>query len=136
MTPTIEIDVAAFGDDALKNIFNRIGEQTRRRKEINASIDDVLLQSKTYVETRDQLEQLKAKRTEIIHQTMQQFPKEAEELDKIKVSLAADRQLLADLALTMYTKGKSITLEDADAGIKYEPVFRISFKKEQLQLPL
>lgn len=121
---------------SLKEILDRMAEARHRRKEIKASINDVLQQSDTYRKTIDDLNALKAKKAEHEHQVMGTFPMESQELEKISASLKADAQLLADVALTMYTKGETITIEDAENGIKYEPVFRLSFKKEQLQLPL
>lgn len=121
---------------SLKEIIDRMAEARHRRKEIKASINDVLQQSDTYRKTLDDLNALKAKKAEHETQVMATFPMESQELEKISASLKADAQLLADVALTMYTKGETITIEDAENGIKYEPVFRLSFKKEQLQLPL
>ena len=53
---------------------------------------------------------------------------ELEKLDTLKLDIENDMMLLSDAALTMAMKGEIIEIKDQFEN-KYEPVFKVMFKK-------
>ena len=71
-----------------------------------------------------------ADRVRILEFQVDQLRRELERLEKIALDVKSDEMLLTDLSLTMLMKGQSLELMDENDQ-KYEPVFKISYKKAQ-----
>ncbi len=112
----------------LKEIHQRIREQKKEKKKVSDSLRDVLAQSKSYQDVCEQLKELKAKKAKIEREIRQDFTNELEQAERITESLKTDQQMLTDLALTKFMKGETIEIVDENE-VKYEPVFKITFKK-------
>lgn len=112
----------------LKDIFGRISEQKKERKKLTDTFRDMLANSKPYQDAVEALSAAKAKKLEIESSIRSGFQQEQSELDKLKASMDADRQLMADTALSLLMKGEPVELTD-EFDNKYEPVFSVRFKK-------
>lgn len=112
----------------LQEIYNRIRASKAERKKVNVIFKDVLAQSKPYQDVLEELKDLKEKKLRIETEIRADFAKELEKLEKIALDMKSDEMLLTDVALTMLMKGQNIELTD-EHDQKYEPVFKINFKK-------
>lgn len=112
----------------LKEIHARIRAKKDEKKKVNTVFKDVLAQSKPYQDVLDELKKLKAKKAQIENEIRSDFGKEMEQLERIALDVKTDEMLLTDLSLTMLMKGQPLDLTDEN-DVKYEPVFRITFKK-------
>jgi hypothetical protein len=112
----------------LKDIFGRINEQKKERKKFMDTYRDMLANSKPYQEAVEALKAAKLKKQEIESSIRSGFQQEQSELDKLKASMDADRQLMADTALSLLMKGETVEITDEHDN-KYEPVFSVRFKK-------
>lgn len=114
----------------LQEIHARIRANKEEKRKVNVIFKDVLAQSKPYQDVVEELAELKAKKARIENEIRSEFTKELERLEKIALDVKSDEMLLTDLSLTMLMKGQSLELIDENDQ-KYEPVFKINFKKAQ-----
>ena len=114
----------------LQEIHARIRANKEEKRKVNVIFKDVLAQSKPYQDIVEELNELKLKKTRIENEIRSDFTKELERLEKIALDVKSDEMLLTDLSLTMLMKGQSLELMDENDQ-KYEPVFKISYKKAQ-----
>ncbi|MFO0764949.1 MAG: hypothetical protein U0487_02795 [Patescibacteria group bacterium] len=112
----------------LQEIHARIRANKDEKKKVRVIFKDVLAQSKPYQDVLEELEELKAKKIRLENEIRADFTKEMEKLEKIALDIKSDEMLLTDLSLTMLMKGQSLDLMDEN-DVKYEPVFKITFKK-------
>lgn len=112
----------------LKEIHERIKAKKKEKKEVAAIFRDVLAQSKSYQEVLEQMKALKIKKTQIENALRSDMQKEIEKKERIALDLKTDTQLMSDIALNQFMKGQTVELTD-DNNVKYEPVFKVSFKK-------
>ena len=50
------------------------------------------------------------------------------ELDELKTEIQSDTELLADIALNMYTSGENVEIVDEN-DTRYVPLFKVTFKR-------
>ena len=112
----------------LQEIHARIRANKEEKRKVNVIFKDVLAQSKPYQDIVEELNEIKLKKTRIENEIRSDFTKELERLEKIALDVKSDEVLLTDLSLTMLMKGQSLELMDENDQ-KYEPVFKISYKK-------
>lgn len=112
----------------LKEILLRIRQTEQEKKKLREVFRDILAQSKSYQELLDQWKALKVKKIQLETALYSDCAKEREQVEKFTLSIKDDAQLLSDLALTKMMKGETIEITD-DNDVKYEPVFKVSFKK-------
>lgn len=112
----------------LKDIFTRINAQKKEQKKLRDTYKDMLANSKPYQDALEAFAAAKTKKQEIESGIRAEFRQEQDELDRLKTSMEADRQLMSDTALTLLMKGEAVELTDENET-KYEPVFNVRFKK-------
>ena len=112
----------------LKDVLQRIRATRKQKRELTTSFKDVLSQSKPYQTIQDDLKELKAKKLRIETEIKQEFIRELEKVERLDEALKTDAQLLSDMALTKFMKGETIDIVDEN-DVKYEPVFKVTFKK-------
>lgn len=112
----------------LKEIHARIRAKKDEKRKVNIIFKDVLAGSKAYQEVLDELRKLQTKKTQLKQELWSDFGKEMEQLERLAIDLKSDEVLLTDLSLTMLMKGQPLDLTDEN-DVKYEPVFRITYKK-------
>lgn len=114
----------------LKEIHTRIRVKKDEKKKLSGIFRDVFDQSKPYQEVLEKLKELKAKKAQLENEIRSELKSEMEQMDRLKIDLQSDTVLLSDAALTMLMKGETVEITD-DNDVKYEPVFKVSFKKAQ-----
>ncbi len=112
----------------LNELFKRINDQKKERKKLQETYKDMLANSKPYQDAAEALIDAKAKKMQLEATIRAEFQQEQSELEKLKTSMEADKQLMADLALTKLMKGEPVEITDEN-DTKYEPVFSVRFKK-------
>lgn len=113
---------------SLADVYRRLQTARKKQKDLRDMYKDALTQSKSYQEVKDELEKLTEKKRRLEGQIKNDFVNEQAELDKLKLSMNADKQLLTDLAITQLMKGQEVEITDDD--ISYEPVFNVKFKRK------
>ena len=113
---------------SLADVYRRLQTARKNQKDLRDMYKDALTQSKSYQEVKDELEKLMEKKRRLEGQIKNDFINEQAEIDKLKLSMNADKQLLTDLALTQLMKGQEVEITDDD--ISYEPVFNVKFKRK------
>lgn len=113
---------------SLADVYRRLKTSQKKQKELNDMYKDALTHSKSYQEVKDELEKLLEKKRRIEAAVKADFVTEQAEIDKIKTSMASDKQLLTDMAITQLMKGQEVEITEDD--VSYEPVFNVKFKKK------
>lgn len=112
----------------VQEIFDRIQKTKKEQKDIKAMYRDALANSKQLQDITEELKALKDKKKSIEDGIKSDFGSELEKLDTLKSDIDNDMMLLSDAALTLALKGQMIEVKDQYEN-KYEPVFRVVFKK-------
>ena len=112
----------------IEEVFNRMQEAKKEQRNIRAIYKDALLSSPEYNKIVDQLDDLKIKKKQIEQQTKQDLSADIEKLEELKLDLETDKELISDMALNQYVKGKTVEIVD-EYDNKYEPIFSVKFKK-------
>jgi predicted nuclease with TOPRIM domain len=112
----------------LKEILQRIRDKKKEKKKLNESYRDALANSKTYQDLLEQLKALKTRKAQFERNMQAEFTQELTKNDRLKEDLKNEAQLLSDVALTKFMKGENIEIVDEN-DVKYEPIFKVSFKK-------
>jgi len=112
----------------LKEIHQRIRQKKREKKDLASIYKDVLATSKHFQELIDERKKLDAKIVQVKHTLQEECAKEMEEIERLSLDIKSDALVLSDMALNHFMKGETIELTDEN-DVKYEPIFRVSFKK-------
>jgi len=119
--------VTIFMQD-IQQVFNRIQKARQKQKDLRKAYKDALEQTPGYKDIVDDYKDLRDKKKQVETQVKQDFAKEFEELDDLKVDIQTDQELLSDIALNKYAKGETVEVTDKDDN-NYEPIFSVKFKK-------
>ena len=112
----------------IQQIFDRIQETKKEQKDLKSMYRDALSNSTSLQNIIDELKDMRLKKKEIEDSIKLDFSKELERLDTLKLDIENDSMLLSDAALTKVMKGEIIELTDQYEN-KYEPIFKVQFKK-------
>lgn len=112
----------------LKELHARIRAKRDEKKKVNVIFKDVLAGSKPYQDILDELKKLTLKKIQLKQELWSDFGKELEQMERLALDLKTDEILLSDLSLTMLMKGQPLEITDEN-DVKYEPVFKVTFKK-------
>jgi len=112
----------------LNDVYRRMQEKKRERKEIVKAFADALKHDANYQNILEKLKTLKEQKKSIENSVKAASMMDAQKLDTLKLDIDADAEMLSDIALTMYTKGEQVEIVDRDT--RYVPVFSVRFKKD------
>lgn len=113
----------------VQTIFDRLKKSEKEMKDIKAIYSDALKQNTEYQNLVDKIKDLQVRKKQIELSIKQDFSKEFEKLDDLKIDLESDRELLTDAVMTAIMKGEAVEIKD-EHDQKYEPTFKVKFKKE------
>lgn len=113
---------------SLADVYRRLQTAKKKQKDLRDMYKDALTHSKSYQEVKDEVEKLMEKKRRIESAVKADFVSEQAEIDKLRTSMDADKQLLTDLALTQLMKGQEVEITEDD--VSYEPIFNVKFKKK------
>jgi hypothetical protein len=112
----------------IQEVFDKIQELKKTRKEIGREYRDALSQSSGYQDAKEELAKLREKKKQFESATQAEMGSRFEELEKAKRQIAEFEQMLTDIAMTNLMKGENISLRDEN-NAEYEPTYKITFKK-------
>lgn len=113
---------------SLEEVYRRIQASKKKQKELRDMYREALIQSKSFQEVKDELEKLTEKRRRLEAGIKNEFVNEQAQIDRLKLSVNADKQLLTDMAITQLMKGQTVEINDDD--ISLEPVYNVRFKRK------
>ncbi|PJA46212.1 hypothetical protein CO174_00610 [Candidatus Uhrbacteria bacterium CG_4_9_14_3_um_filter_50_9] len=111
----------------LEEVYARLEENKKRRKEINKMLKDELTHQSRHQEIIEEMRALREEKKGIEQDVKAGVP-DFLELEDIKSEIQTDQELLADVALNMYMKEETVEIVDEYDQTWY-PVFKVSFKK-------
>lgn len=112
----------------LQEVFDRLQGIKKEQRELRAAYREALEQTPAHKEAKEEIRQLREKKKRIEDSTRADFSKEFSRIDRIKVEIEGEQELLSDLALNKLAKGETVELTDQYDN-QYEPVFSVKFKK-------
>lgn len=112
----------------LNEVFKRLQEQQKVQRDLKKMYRDALAVNANYHEAVEELEALKIKKKQIEASVQADLKAEFDQLEGLKLSIAGDKEMLSDIALTQLTKGEPIKLVDENQ-VEYEPLFSVRFQK-------
>jgi len=112
----------------LQEVFLRIRTNRQEQKKLKEVYRDALINSPSYKEVVDELNELKVKKTQIEADVKSQFSSEFTKLEDLKIDLDSDMEMISDLALTQLMKGETVKVKD-EYEVEYDPLFTVKFKK-------
>lgn len=112
----------------LEEVYKRLQESKKRRRDISKMYKDELSQSTRYQEIVEEMAKLREEKKSIENE-IKSSSKDYKELDDIKIDIQTDQELLSDIALTMYVDKEQVEIIDEYEN-KWYPMFKVTFKKE------
>lgn len=112
----------------IQAVFDKIREAKKEMKEIRATYKDALVQTDHYEETVEKLQELREKKKQIELRVQGELGRTYEKYEELKGAVAADEQMLNDIAMTTLMDGKTVEVVDEFSN-RYEPVYVVRFKK-------
>lgn len=109
-------------------IINRIKVNTKIVKDIRESVMGECMASAKYKEAKERFQESRDQMREIERQNMSL--NDLQQLENAKLAIKDDKVLLTDIAMTAYSKGEDIAIENE--GVRYVPNFKVSFQMKLL----
>jgi uncharacterized protein YjiS (DUF1127 family) len=115
----------------LKEVFDRLQEKKKERKELTQMFKDELDHNGEYQKILEDMKVLKEKKKSIEDQAKANAISDARQLDTLKEEIQGSTELLTDIALTKFINKEPVEIVDAEKDIRMVPVFSVRFKKEE-----
>ena len=112
----------------LEEVFAKIQAVKQQQRELRKSYKEALERVPSYKSTVDDLTALREKKKKIEAQTREEFSKEFDKLEELKLDLEENNIMLTDIALSKLVKGEHVEVKDQN-NLVYEPLFVVRFKK-------
>lgn len=114
---------------SLEEVYNRIKVKKRERTEISRMFKDELAQNERYQEIVEEVKKLREEKKSIENQAYAMAVKDAEKMDLLKLDIKSDQEMLSDIAINMYTEGKTVEVIDEN-NTRWVPTFNVKFTKD------
>ena len=125
---TTQFEVAS-GSGQLERVYQRLQQAKVRRRELMKMCKDELSHNQQHQEIVEEMKRLRAEKKSIEQDVRMHALGIEAELDELKTEIQSDGELLADVALNMYTSGENVEIVDADDN-RYVPLFKVTFKRQ------
>ena len=99
-----------------------------KKREITKMIRDELVQDTRYRELTEEMKKLRDERKSIENE-IKGHTASPQELDELKIEIQTDQELLADIALNMFTDKQSVEILD-EYDQRWVPLFSVKFVKD------
>jgi predicted negative regulator of RcsB-dependent stress response len=116
----------------IQDLFDTLQVTKKEQKEIRKEYADALINANGYTELTDELKKLKEKKKQIEAMTQSRMGERYTKLENLKKKAEELDQEITDVAMSTLMEGKTVEIKDQYDNA-YEPVYKISFKKVQLQ---
>lgn len=113
---------------SLQEVFNQIQEVKKQQKTIKSAFRDALSNSGEYKKMVEDLKIMREGKKTLEQSVKEEFSKELDKLDDLKIDLETQNMMLNDIALTKIMNGESIEIVDMYNNA-YEPIFNVKFRK-------
>lgn len=113
----------------LKEAHIKIRKATDERKILRQSIKQAFDQSKPYSEAMEELNKARQKVARVKAAIMEDFKREAQEIERKTLDIRDSEVVLADIALTELMKGETVEIKYEGDDITFIPDYRVKFKK-------
>lgn len=111
-----------------QQLYNEMQEKKEQKKIIRSSIKDHYDTSPIWKKIKEELEEIKSKKTVYDNEVKQAFGKDFDEMLRLSQELKADEELLSDICFQDLLQNKIVEIKDAK-GNTYEPVIKVNFRK-------
>ncbi len=115
----------------LKDVFDRIQEKKKERKELTKMFQDELKHNGDYQKILEDIKTLREKKKSIENQAKANALADATQLDNLSEEIQGSTELLTDIALTKLMNRETVEINDEANDIRYVPAFSVRFKKEE-----
>ena len=112
----------------MQTVFNEIREMKKEMKGIREMYKDALSQTDDYADIVEKAKELRDKKKQIETKVQNAMGKSYEKFEDLKSEVAANEELLNDIAMTTLMDGKTVEVVDEYSN-KYEPTYVVRFKK-------
>lgn len=112
----------------IQTVFNEIREMKKEMKGIREMYKDALAQTDDYADIVEKSKELRDKKKQIETRVQNAMGKSYEKYEDLKSEVAANEELLNDIAMTTLMDGKTVEVVDEFSN-KYEPTYVVRFKK-------
>ena len=99
-----------------------------KKREITKMIRDELTQDTRYRELTEEMKKLRDERKSIENE-IKSHTASPQELDELKIEIQTDQELLADIALNMFTDKQAVEILD-EYDQRWVPLFSVKFVKD------
>jgi DNA repair exonuclease SbcCD ATPase subunit len=113
---------------SLEEVFAKIQAVKQQQRELRKAYKEALERVPNYKSTTEDLAALREKKKKIEAQVREEFSKEFDKLEELKLDLEESNMMLTDIALSKLMKGEHVEVKD-QYNLVYEPVFAVRFKK-------
>lgn len=111
----------------LQTVFSRLKNSKKKAQDLAKAWREALVGNQEYQEIKDKMKSLGARKKQVEGSLREQFKEQLTQLEDLKIDLESDEELLSDIAVTKMLKGETVEVEED--GEKYQPVFKVKFKK-------
>jgi len=115
----------------LKEVFDRIQQKKKERKELVKMFQDELKHNDDYQKVLEDIKTLREKKKSIENQAKADALADAQQLEDLTEEIKGTSELIADIAMTMLMNRETVEIVDEANDIRYAPVFSVRFKKEE-----
>ncbi|MBT4856933.1 hypothetical protein HON52_01970 [Candidatus Uhrbacteria bacterium] len=124
-----QFEVAKSSAPQLEKIYHQLQASKARRKELTKMCKDELSHHDRHREIVEEMKELRMEKKSIEQDLRMNALGVEAELDELKTEILSDSELLADIALNMYTSGENVEIVDEYEN-RYVPLFKVSFKRQ------
>lgn len=116
----------------LQFIFDEVAEKKMEVRDIKELYKSTIEQIAEHAEIVEQIKVLREKKKMLELKAQQSLGTSWEKLEDLRDSMAADKVMMTDVALTDLMAGKTVMVADS-FGNEYEPIWSVRFKKTNNQ---
>jgi hypothetical protein len=117
----------------LKDVYFKMQDKKHQKNELGKMIRDALSVNQQHKELTEEIKRLRDKKKGIENQVANECLADVQQLDTLKLEIAAANELLSDIALTMYANHENVEIVDEERGVRLTPVFNVKFQKEEME---
>lgn len=117
----------------IKDVYFKMQDKKHQKNELGKMIRDALSVNQQHKELLEEIKKLRDKKKGIENQVANEALADVQQLDTLKLEIAAASELLSDIALTMYANHETVEIIDEERGVRLTPVFKVKFQKEEME---
>jgi hypothetical protein len=117
----------------IKDVYFKMQDKKHQKNELGKMIRDALSVNQQHKELTEEIKKLRDKKKGIENQVVNECLADVQQMDTLKLEIAAAGELLSDIALTMYANHENVEIVDEERGVRLTPVFRVKFQKEEME---